>query len=166
MYEQGPNAGEPATADADEYLRQYYAAKHRHVKVAERYALYEHGWNVDAKILIICYGIVSRVASPLAEEYALFRPIRIHPMLVNEVRAIADRYDAFRVSVQTIHVEGVGLDAESCPWPGADPERRELAAGDPSVDRPVAYLQSFGRVRHFEQLLRAGLYGSHILQYI
>ena len=34
MYEHGPNAGEPATADADEYLRQFYAAKHRHLEVA------------------------------------------------------------------------------------------------------------------------------------
>ena len=35
MYEAGPNAGEPATADADEYLRQFYAAKHRHHEVGE-----------------------------------------------------------------------------------------------------------------------------------
>ena len=63
------------------------------LEVAQRYALYEHGWNVDAKVLIICYGIVSRVASPLAADYALFRPIRIHPMLTDELRAIADRYE-------------------------------------------------------------------------
>ena len=79
MYEHGPNAGEPATADADEYLRQFYAAKHRHLEVARRYALYEHGWNVDADVLVVCYGIVSRVAAPLRDEFALFRPIRIHP---------------------------------------------------------------------------------------
>ncbi len=93
MYEHGPNAGEPATADADEYMRQYYAAKQRHLEVAERYARYEWGWNRDAKVLLICYGIVSRVASPLAADYALFRPIRIHPMLGDELRAIADRYE-------------------------------------------------------------------------
>jgi 2-oxoglutarate ferredoxin oxidoreductase subunit alpha len=93
MYEHGPNAGEPATADADEYLRQYYAAKHRHLEVARRYALYEHGWNVDASVLVIAYGIVSRVAAPLAADYALFRPIRIHPILADEIRAIADRYE-------------------------------------------------------------------------
>ena len=93
MYEHGPNAGEPATADADEYLRQFYAAKQRHVEVAQRYARYEWGWNRDAKVLIICYGIVSRVASPLSADYALFRPIRIHPMLGDELRAIADRYE-------------------------------------------------------------------------
>jgi 2-oxoglutarate ferredoxin oxidoreductase subunit alpha len=93
MYEHGPNAGEPATADADEYLRQYYDAKHRHLEVAQRYALYEHGWNRDAKVLIVCYGIVSRVASPLGADYALFRPIRIHPMLADEIAALADRYE-------------------------------------------------------------------------
>jgi 2-oxoglutarate ferredoxin oxidoreductase subunit alpha len=98
MYEAGPNAGEPATADADEYLRQFYAAKHRHLEVAQRYALYEHGWNVDAKTLLIAYGIVSRVASPLRDELALFRPIRIHPMLTDELRAIADRYDEIVVA--------------------------------------------------------------------
>ncbi len=93
MYEHGPNAGEPATADADEYLRQYYAAKHRHLEVAQRYALYEHGWNVDAPVLVIAYGIVSRVAAPLAADYALFRPIRIHPVLGDELRSVADRYE-------------------------------------------------------------------------
>jgi len=92
MYESGPNAGEPATADADEYLRQFYAAKHRHLEVAQRYALYEHGWNVDADVLVVCYGIVSRVASPLRDEYALLRPIRIHPVLDDELREITRRY--------------------------------------------------------------------------
>jgi 2-oxoglutarate ferredoxin oxidoreductase subunit alpha len=98
MYEAGPNAGEPATADADEYLRQFYAAKHRHLEVARRYALYEHGWNVDAKTLLIAYGIVSRVAAPLRDEVALFRPIRIHPMLTDELAAIAERYDEIVVA--------------------------------------------------------------------
>jgi 2-oxoglutarate ferredoxin oxidoreductase subunit alpha len=93
MYEHGPNAGEPATADADEYVRQFYEAKHRHLEVAKRYALYEHGWNVDSKVLVICYGIVSRVASPLAPDYALFRPIRIHPLLTDELTALVDRYE-------------------------------------------------------------------------
>jgi pyruvate/2-oxoacid:ferredoxin oxidoreductase alpha subunit len=92
MYEQGPNAGEPATADADEYLRQFYAAKHRHLDVAARYALYEHGWKTDADVLVVCYGIVSRVAAPLRDEFALFRPKRIFPMLSDEIAEIAARY--------------------------------------------------------------------------
>jgi 2-oxoglutarate ferredoxin oxidoreductase subunit alpha len=92
MYEHGPNAGEPATADADEYLRQFYASKHRHLEVAQRHARFEHGWNVDAEVLVVCYGIVSRVASPLRDEFALFRPIRIFPMLGDELSALAGRY--------------------------------------------------------------------------
>jgi 2-oxoglutarate/2-oxoacid ferredoxin oxidoreductase subunit alpha len=40
-------------------------------------------------VLIVCYGIVSRVAAPLRDEFALFRPIRIHPMLDAELAAIA-----------------------------------------------------------------------------
>jgi 2-oxoglutarate ferredoxin oxidoreductase subunit alpha len=92
MYEHGPNAGEPATADADEYLRQFYAAKRRHLEVAARYTAYEHGWKTDADVLIVCYGIVSRVAAPLRDEFALFRPIRIFPVLSAELAAIADRY--------------------------------------------------------------------------
>jgi 2-oxoglutarate/2-oxoacid ferredoxin oxidoreductase subunit alpha len=92
MYEHGPNAGEPATADADEYLRQYYEAKHRHLEVAGRYRLYEHGWKTDADVLVVCYGIVSRVAAPLRDEFALFRPIRIHPILDEELREITARY--------------------------------------------------------------------------
>jgi 2-oxoglutarate ferredoxin oxidoreductase subunit alpha len=92
MYEHGPDAGEPATADADEYLRQFYEAKHRHLEVAARYARFEHGWNVSADVLVVCYGIVSRVAAPLRNEFALFRPIRIHPILGAELRAVASRY--------------------------------------------------------------------------
>ncbi len=92
MYEHGPNAGEPATADADEYLRQFYDAKHRHLEVAKRHARYEHGWNVDAEVLVVCYGIVSRVAAPLRDDYALFRPIRIHPVLDEELRTVTDHY--------------------------------------------------------------------------
>ena len=92
MYEHGPNAGEPATADADEYLRQFYEAKHRHIEVAARYAQFEHGWKTDADVLVVCYGIVSRVAAPLRDEFALFRPIRIFPMLSAELADIAERY--------------------------------------------------------------------------
>ncbi|MGI8930641.1 MAG: hypothetical protein ACR2F5_04955, partial [Candidatus Limnocylindria bacterium] len=78
--------------DADEYLRQFYEAKHRHLEVAGRYRLYEHGWKTDADVLIVCYGIVSRVAAPLREEFALFRPIRIHPILDEELREVTARY--------------------------------------------------------------------------
>jgi 2-oxoglutarate ferredoxin oxidoreductase subunit alpha len=43
-------------------------------------------------VLVVCYGIVSRVAAPLRDEFALFRPIRIFPMLSEEMAAIAAHY--------------------------------------------------------------------------
>lgn len=84
--------GEPATADADEFIRQYEEAKARRLEVADRYAFYEHGWNVDAETLVIAFGITRRIAQPLAPHFALFRPIRIWPVLQDELREVASHY--------------------------------------------------------------------------
>jgi 2-oxoglutarate ferredoxin oxidoreductase subunit alpha len=84
--------GEPATADADEFIRQYQEAKAQRLKVAERYAFHEYGWNKDADTLVIAFGITRRVAQPLAAHFALFRPIRIWPTLDKELTEIAARY--------------------------------------------------------------------------
>src|SRR5450759_5138510 len=84
--------GEPATADADEYIRQYYESRKHRVKVAERYAFYEYGWNKDAETLVIAFGITRRIAQPLAAHFALFRPIRIWPTLDKELTEVAARY--------------------------------------------------------------------------
>ena len=40
-------------------------------------------------MLIVCYGIVSRVAAPLRDEFALFRPIR---MMSDELQSVAASY--------------------------------------------------------------------------
>ncbi|MGA3030705.1 MAG: 2-oxoacid:acceptor oxidoreductase subunit alpha [Candidatus Limnocylindrales bacterium] len=84
--------GEPATADADEFIRQYYEARDQRLKVAERYAFYEYGWNKEAETLVIAFGITRRIAQPLAAHFALFRPIRIWPTLDKELTEIAARY--------------------------------------------------------------------------
>jgi 2-oxoglutarate ferredoxin oxidoreductase subunit alpha len=84
--------GEPATADADEYLRQFEAAKKLRLEVADRYAFYEYGWNKDADSLVIAFGITRRISQPLAPHFALFRPIRIWPVLESQLREIAPRY--------------------------------------------------------------------------
>ncbi len=84
--------GEPATADADEFIRQYEEAKALRLEVADRYAFYEYGWNKDADTLVIAFGITRRIAQPLAPHFALFRPIRIWPALQDQLREIASRY--------------------------------------------------------------------------
>ena len=84
--------GEPATADADEYIRQYEEAKKHRLEVAERYAFYEYGWNKESETLVIAFGITRRIAQPLAAHFALFRPIRIWPALDKELVEVAGRY--------------------------------------------------------------------------
>ena len=84
--------GEPATADADEYIRQYHESRDHRIKVAEKYAFHEYGWNKDAETLVIAFGITRRVAQPLAPHFALFRPIRIWPTLDKELTEVAARY--------------------------------------------------------------------------
>ncbi len=84
--------GEPATADADEFIRQFEAARALRLEVADRYAFYEYGWNKDADTLVIAFGVTTRIAQPLAPHFALFRPIRIWPVLQEQLREIAPRY--------------------------------------------------------------------------
>jgi 2-oxoglutarate ferredoxin oxidoreductase subunit alpha len=84
--------GEPATADGDEYIRQFEAARQSREAVAERYAFYEHGWNKDSDTLVIAFGITRRIAQPLAAHFALFRPIRIWPVMEKELVEVAGRY--------------------------------------------------------------------------
>ena len=84
--------GEPATADADEFIRQYHEGRDHRLQVAEKYAFYEYGWNKDAETLVIAFGITRRIAQPLADHFALFRPIRIWPTLDKELTEIAGRY--------------------------------------------------------------------------
>jgi pyruvate/2-oxoacid:ferredoxin oxidoreductase alpha subunit len=84
--------GEPATADSDEFIRQYYEMRDHRLAVAGRYAFYEYGWNKEAETLVIAFGITRRVAQPLSPHFALFRPIRIWPTLDKELTEIAGRY--------------------------------------------------------------------------
>jgi 2-oxoglutarate ferredoxin oxidoreductase subunit alpha len=84
--------GEPATADSDEFIRQYEEMREMRRKVAERYAFHEYGWNKESDTLVIAFGITRRVAQPLAPHFALFRPIRIWPTLDDELGAIAPSY--------------------------------------------------------------------------
>jgi pyruvate/2-oxoacid:ferredoxin oxidoreductase alpha subunit len=84
--------GEPATADSDEFIRQYVENRDDRRKVAEKYAFYEYGWNKEADTLVIAFGITRRIAQPLAPYFALFRPIRIWPTLDKELAEIAPKY--------------------------------------------------------------------------
>ena len=85
--------GAPATADSDEFIRQYYEGRDHRLAVAEKYAFHEYGWNKESDTLVIAFGITRRIAQPLAPYFALFRPIRIWPTLDKELSEVAGRYE-------------------------------------------------------------------------
>jgi 2-oxoglutarate ferredoxin oxidoreductase subunit alpha len=84
--------GRARTADAEVYRAWLAKVKARHNEVAARYPDFEFSGNTTSDTLLISYGIVSRVVAPLGSDYALFRPIRIFPMLGDELQQHAQDY--------------------------------------------------------------------------
>jgi len=89
--------GTPRTADAGVYRDWLHKVKTRHEKVAARYGDFEFKGTASSDTLLISYGIVSRVVAPLASQFAVFRPIRIFPMLGDELREHARGYEKIAV---------------------------------------------------------------------
>jgi 2-oxoglutarate ferredoxin oxidoreductase subunit alpha len=89
--------GNPRTADAVVYREWLTKLKDRHDKVAARYSDFEFSANRASDTLLISYGIVSRVIAPLGSTFALFRPIRMFPMLGDELRNHAKDYEKIAV---------------------------------------------------------------------
>lgn len=81
----------PATKDTYAYREWYQRRKKEILDTAEKYNFYEHLENKRADTLLIAYGITSRVVLPLKDEFAIFRPIRMFP-IVQELKGIAKKY--------------------------------------------------------------------------
>lgn len=84
--------GYPRTADSDVYKEWLNRVKERHKKVAAEYNLFEYKENKSNDTLIIAYGIVSRVVAPLDSQFSIFRPIRMFPMLSEELKKYSKNY--------------------------------------------------------------------------
>ncbi|MBL7100806.1 MAG: 2-oxoacid:acceptor oxidoreductase subunit alpha [Nanoarchaeota archaeon] len=84
--------GIPKTKDFKVYRAWIKKVKERTEKIAKKYAFYEYLDNKKSDVLLIAYGITSRVILPLKEKYSIFRPIRMYPVLEKELRETAKRY--------------------------------------------------------------------------
>lgn len=82
----------PRTSDAGVYRRWLAKVKERSLSVAQRYPLYEYRPNRESRTLLISFGILSRTVLPLADKYGYFRPIRMLPVLTQELAAAAAEY--------------------------------------------------------------------------
>jgi 2-oxoglutarate ferredoxin oxidoreductase subunit alpha len=59
------------------------------LEAARAYRFSEFFRNDRADTLLIAYGIASRVILPLRDEYSIFKPVTIFPILEEELRAAA-----------------------------------------------------------------------------
>ncbi|OGP80010.1 MAG: hypothetical protein A2V86_09770 [Deltaproteobacteria bacterium RBG_16_49_23] len=84
--------GNVKTNDPEAYRDWLNDLKDRHLGVAEKYPLFEYFPGKNSEILLIAFGITSRIISPLKEQFSVFRPIRIYPVLEKELREIASSY--------------------------------------------------------------------------
>ncbi len=84
--------GNVKTSDPGIYREWLGELKERHLRVAEKYPLFEYVPHEKAETLLIAFGIASRIISPLKENFPIFRPIRIYPILERELKEVTQPY--------------------------------------------------------------------------
>jgi len=85
--------GVPRTKDTAYYREWYARMKAKMFEAADHYRFYDYRKNPSADTLVVAFGITHRVVSPLRESYSLFKPVRLFPVLENELRAAAAEHD-------------------------------------------------------------------------
>ncbi len=80
------------TKNSEYYKEWFTKIKSKMLNVSKNYNYYEYIKNEKSNKLLIAYGITSRVISPLQNEYSIFRPIRMFPIL-NKLKEIEKDYD-------------------------------------------------------------------------
>lgn len=81
--------GIPKTMDTAVYRKWIESVKKKINTIAKNYNFYEYQKNKRSDTLLIAYGITSRVIEPLNRKYSIFRPIRIFPLLEDELKQAA-----------------------------------------------------------------------------
>jgi 2-oxoglutarate ferredoxin oxidoreductase subunit alpha len=69
----------------------------KHDRVAAKYNAYEYIENPSSHVLVISYGAMSRAMLNFTDEYGLYRPIRLFPV-IEELTDIAADYDIVLVA--------------------------------------------------------------------
>jgi len=82
----------PVTSDPEVHKKLIKRLETKQKKVARKYNDYEYIENKNSKILIIAYGALSRAAYDLKDDYAIYRPVRIFP-IVEKLKEIAKDYE-------------------------------------------------------------------------
>jgi len=81
----------PATSDPEIHKKLIKRLEAKQKKVSRKYNDYEYLENKDSDTLLIAYGAMSRVAYDFKEDFAIYRPVRILP-IVEKIKDIAKKY--------------------------------------------------------------------------
>jgi len=81
----------PATSDPEVHKKFIKHLEAKQKKIAKKYNDYEYIENKDSDTLLIAYGAMSRVAYDFKEDFAIYRPVRIFP-IVEKIKEIAKKY--------------------------------------------------------------------------
>ncbi len=79
--------GQLATKNPTAYAKWLADTRNRIIRASSKYAFYEYSGNKKSDVLIVSFGIVARLLSDdkFSKSYALFRPIRLFPVLEKEI---------------------------------------------------------------------------------
>jgi 2-oxoglutarate ferredoxin oxidoreductase subunit alpha len=81
----------PATSDPEVHKKLIKRLEAKQKKVSRKYNDYEYIENKSSDTLLIAYGSLSRVAYDFKEDFAIYRPVRIFPV-VEKIKDIAKKY--------------------------------------------------------------------------
>jgi 2-oxoglutarate/2-oxoacid ferredoxin oxidoreductase subunit alpha len=84
--------GNTRTSHPEIYREWLQELKERHLRVAQKYPLHEYVPRKGSEILLVAFGITSRILLPLKSRFSFFRPIRILPVLEDELKEITRSY--------------------------------------------------------------------------
>ena len=81
----------PVTSDPEVHKKLIKRLEAKQKKISRKYNDYEYIENKDSDTLLIAYGAMSRVAYDFKEDFAIYRPVRIFP-IVEKIKEIAKKY--------------------------------------------------------------------------
>lgn len=81
----------PVTSEPGVHRKLIKHLETKQKKVSRKYNNYEYIENKYSDILLITYGALSRAVYDLKEDFAIYRPVRIFPM-VDKIKNIAKKY--------------------------------------------------------------------------
>lgn len=84
--------GVPRTKDTLYYREWYQRVKTKIQKTAANYRFYNYWENQSADTLLVAYGITARVLMPLKNQYSIFAPITMFPVLEKELKEAANQH--------------------------------------------------------------------------